>query len=250
MAIGGDGSSSAAAGSPADSGEAVFWYVIAFVDVPCLRAKLLVAQVGLLLPAAAAFYGCWEDHSELRQNGCVAVHSCVVVLLGLAQPMAEGDLTKFVLSQCESLSACLPGFDERRMREWQAEEEQLFWSSLPARLRVVAGPSHLCVDPGAELGFGFAFSTVADWVKHHIVFIDEAGKGEACDLRRCVFGFSGILSWLRKQFGAASESLVDEMDLAKRWSDQQDGIVCDSTVPMAVSDDEVHGVIFVGDSSG
>ena len=178
-----------------------FWFTVVLKELTSYRVGRVMEDISLIFPADAWYYGSTEDHVCLSRYGHEIVHYCITVVVGCAKPY--------------SLASIRSG------------AENVLSGSLMEKLDVSPCPAHSPTELEAT------FASIATWVKNRIDFIQAAGRGGLQGSLQCgVFGFSGILWVLKKQFGAASGELATEMALAKENSDEEDGIFDSSVVPM------------------
>jgi len=198
--------------SSLDGAAGRLWFTVVFPLLSTYRAGQLLstderANVALCLctalPADTWYYGSREDHISLEPWGGEKKHSCVVVLVGCANPCGADDIRRRV--------------------------EKLMPPGKESLLDVRACPPHLSPELGVD------FESVARWVQARIEFVQAAGRVQPGEGVQCgVFGFSGILSVLEKQFGSASRDLTAEMILAKQYSDEEDGLLPGGFAPVLI----------------
>ncbi|KJZ69012.1 hypothetical protein HIM_11601 [Hirsutella minnesotensis 3608] len=182
-----------------DTGER-FWFVVVLPELSSYRVGRVMEDISLGLPVDAWYFGCREDHVSVSKYGHEMVHYCMTILLGCGWPHTVSEIR-------ESAAKVLP---ERATENLQV---------IPCPIR----PSR---------ANGTMFESMATWVQSRIAFIQAAGKGDRREAARCaVFGFSGILWVLSKQFGRLSDGLATEMALAKYFSDEEDGLLDIESVP-------------------
>lgn len=188
-----EASASAACGAEGDS-EGRLWFTVVLPELTSYRVGRVMEDIGLIFPADTWYYGCREEHASVSRYGHEMIHHCMTILLACAKPYSS----TFIRSGAENLLV----------------------STVTEKLDLSPCPSHRPI--GSDTGF----ASIATWVKHRIDFIQAAGRGDwQGSPERRVFGFSGILWVLKKQFGSVSDALAMEMALAKHYSDEEDGIV-------------------------
>src|SRR5687768_12649352 len=169
------------------------------------RHQLLYSPPDIICPAGIGTAN-KNDNTRvlfLEPWGGEKKHSCVVVLVGCANPCGADDIRRRV--------------------------EKLMPPGKESLLDVRACPPHLSPELGVD------FESVARWVQARIEFVQAAGRVQPGEGVQCgVFGFSGILSVLEKQFGSASRDLTAEMILAKQYSDEEDGLLPGGFAPVLI----------------
>jgi hypothetical protein len=173
----------------------VYWCTITVGRLSFKQLDRWRADISLVLPAAAWYFGATEHHVGEVSDFVHQLHGCVFILIAFAKPY--------------SLQTLRAAIDKSSLR--------------------VRGESVLCMRPGPEVhrtGDGSEVLSLVTWTMNRLEFISLVATVRETDgLGRGVFGYSGIIEVFGRQFGPAVSFMAEEMELAKLCSDEEDGVL-------------------------